>query len=234
MSRMLSTCENVSRAADLLEDKLHLCPGDRPPIVKTDLSLPDGQKKLAFFLENVMTKQECDAYIKKTEKMGYKRALLTIGKDTQVLRKDIRNSYRCVWDSEEQANILWQRIEPYIPTDFNSRWKPLGLNKRLRFLRYDPGEYFKPHYDGFFEAENGDRSFITAQLYLNEGFEGGSTTFLSTSGNDSQARPLVPRTGSVLIFQHNIFHEGSILVKGRKYAMRTDVMFTPVKLPDDA
>lgn len=40
-------------------------------------------------------------------------------------------------------------------------------------------------------------------------------------------------TGSVLVFQHNIFHEGSVLVKGRKYAMRTDVMFTPVELPDN-
>lgn len=48
----------------------------------------------------------------------------------QVLRKDIRNSYRCVWDSEEQAGILWRKIEPYIPTDFSPRWKPLGLNKR--------------------------------------------------------------------------------------------------------
>lgn len=30
----------------------------------------------------------------------------------------------------------------------------------------------------------------------------------------------------VLIFQHDIMHEGSTLVKGRKYSVRTDVMFT--------
>ena len=39
---------------------------------------------------------------------------------------------------------------------------------RLRFLRYDPGEYFKPHMDGTYQRENGDRSYITIQLYLNE------------------------------------------------------------------
>lgn len=54
---MASTCGNVSQAADLLKEKLHLSPDASPSIVKTDLSLPDGQKKLAFLLENVLTKQ---------------------------------------------------------------------------------------------------------------------------------------------------------------------------------
>lgn len=30
----------------------------------------------------------------------------------------------------------------------------------------------------------------------------------------------------MLIFQHDILHEGSILEEGRKYAIRTDVMYT--------
>lgn len=33
-------------------------------------------------------------------------------------------------------------------------------------------------------------------------------------------------SGSVLIFQHDIMHEGSELIKGRKYSVRTDVMYT--------
>ena len=33
-------------------------------------------------------------------------------------------------------------------------------------------------------------------------------------------------SGSVLVFQHNIMHEGSELIKGQKYTMRTDVMYT--------
>jgi len=39
---------------------------------------------------------------------------------------------------------------------------------RLRFLRYDPGEYFKPHFDGVYMRDNGERSCVTIQLYLNE------------------------------------------------------------------
>ena len=35
-----------------------------------------------------------------------------------------------------------------------------------------------------------------------------------------------PRTGSVLLFEHNLLHEGAILREGRKYAIQTDVMYT--------
>lgn len=67
---------------------------------------------------------------------------------------------------------------------------------------------------------------VTLQLYLNEGMEGGTTRFLNAR-DESDYSDVVPKPGRVLIFQHNILHEGALLVKGRKYAMRTDVMFLP-------
>ncbi len=52
-------------------------------------------------------------------------------------------------------------------------WSVEGVNERMRFLRYHPGQEFKPHLDGQFERltgpKAGDRSFVTLQLYLNEG-----------------------------------------------------------------
>jgi hypothetical protein len=65
---------------------------------------------------------------------------------------------------------------------------------RLRFLRYDPGQYFKPHCDGSYMRDNGECSYITVQLYLNEGFKGGNTTFLS--GDEHQRKEVVPKTGT--------------------------------------
>jgi hypothetical protein len=32
----------------------------------------------------------------------------------------------------------------------------------------------------------------------------------------------------VLVFQHNLLHESPALIKGRKYAVRTDVMYRPL------
>ena len=66
----------------------------------------------------------------------------------------------------------------------------------------------------------------TLQLYLNEGFQGGETTFLHAS-NSARDVPCVPCRGMVLLFEHHLLHEGSALKQGRKYTVRTDVMYRP-------
>ncbi|ESP04149.1 hypothetical protein LOTGIDRAFT_237462 [Lottia gigantea] len=217
---------------------------DKSRIIKRDVELPtDARGKLAFGLYNVFTPKECKDFIKITEKRGYEEALVNIGAGRQLLMTNVRNSDRCIVDSHEDAEKIWQRIRDFIPSQWNER-PVLGLNERLRFLRYDGGGYFKPHYDGSYIRENGEKSYITIQLYLNEattcwiikvvllwhqGFDGGSTTFISAM-NEKERVEFVPQTGSILVFQHDILHEGSELIKGRKYTMRTDVMFDNKKV----
>jgi len=36
---------------------------------------------------------------------------------------------------------------------------------------------------------------------------------------------VIPKIGRILVFQHDILHEGSELVRGTKFTMRTDVMY---------
>ena len=62
----------------------------------------------------------------------------------QVVKTDIRNCGRCIWDSAEQAAELSARLAPYLPQRLNG-YGLKGLNERLRFLRYDPGHHFAPH-----------------------------------------------------------------------------------------
>ncbi|XP_065058867.1 uncharacterized protein LOC135686450 isoform X2 [Rhopilema esculentum] len=172
-----------------------------------------------------VAKKECDELIKLTEEKGYEVALLNTGGGRQVLAPEIRSSYRCIWDSVERADWLWQRMKDYVPEEWDGR-KVIGLNERLRFLRYDKDQYFKPHYDGSYVRDNGEISCITLHLYLNEGYEGGCTTFLHPLfGKESGYLPVQVKTGMVLVFEHRILHEGSTLINGRKYTMRTDVMY---------
>ncbi|ESP04160.1 hypothetical protein LOTGIDRAFT_170992 [Lottia gigantea] len=201
---------------------------DKPAIIKRDVELPtDARGKLAFGLYDVFTPEECEDFIEITEKRGYEEALVNIGAGMQSLMTDIRNSDRCIVDSHEEAEKIWQRIKDFIPSEWKKR-SVLGLNERLRFLRYDAGGFFKPHYDGNYIRENGEKSYITILLYLNEGFDGGSTTFLSAM-NEEERVEFVPQTGTILVFQHDILHEGSKLINARKYALRTDVMFDKKK-----
>jgi len=209
------------------------------------------------------------------------------GGNRQLLMTDVRNNDRCIQDDPQLVEEIWQRVlratvekDPavheallHVPwiNERNQRrnngktFRAVGLNERMRYLRYDPGTFFAPHYDGSYvrarEAgaeRTGETSFITFQLYLNEGFKGGSTRFVppneeiedesddedqepeATTGNSwfsfltkrgrtkkvKGGYEVVPRTGSVLLFQHDCLHEGARVREGRKYAVRTDVMYT--------
>ena len=154
-------------------------------------------------------------------KFGNALFLVVVAKN--LVRKCVKNMLGyIIKDSVDKAECLWNKIKDTIPSNFKGL-EVVGLNERLRFLRYDPGEYFKPHRDGsFVRADNSEKSLITIQLYLSEGFEGGETTFF---GPNNEKVSVVPKTGMVLVFEHPLLHEGSLLKSGRKYSMRTDVMY---------
>lgn len=193
-------------------------------------------EKYVVVLYNILTSQECSQIIEDTEtKYSYDPALVNIGGGRQKYIGDVRNNDRCIIDSPVTMEFLWQRIVTTLPKDMRftkKNFSAVGLNERMRVLRYDRGHFFASHYDGNYirggeagEERRGEISFVTCQLYLNEGFEGGATRFLSER-NENNGIDFIPKTGSVLLFQHDILHEGSMLLSGRKYALRTDVMFT--------
>ena len=65
------------------------------------------------------------------------------------------------------------------------------------------------------------------QIYLNGGegqFEGGETTFFDDEGNKQCS--IRPCPGLVLLFDHDVLHEGSPVKQGRKYAIRSDIMYS--------
>lgn len=140
---------------------------------------------------------------------------------------------------------LWQRCQPLLPRTLGG-CSLLGINARWRFYRYTPGVVYRPHIDGawpgsgmrdgqyVYDAFNGDRrSRLTFLIYLNEDFEGGCTTFFLPSSRDGvlSACPVRPRTGAVLCFPHgdtagSLLHEGSAVLRGAKYVIRTDVLYS--------
>ena len=112
---------------------------------KRDISLPNSRDsdKLAFVVLNVFTPDECAEWITLTESRGYSPALVNIG-TREVLMTDFRNNDRCIIDDENMAKMLFERIQRFLPETWKE-YKLVGLNERLRFLRYDPGQKFEAH-----------------------------------------------------------------------------------------
>lgn len=187
---------------------------------------PEGKEKLAAVIPGVLSSDECSALIEKCEEIGFDQALLNVGGGREVLSTGFRKSLRCIVDDAQAANIIWERLKHVIPetiTKDGQSWHRVGLNERFRVLKYEVGDYFKPHTDGSYERQNGDMSLLTLMLYLNTPISGGDTNFLSRDGG--QVRTVNPCTGQGLVFDHSIRHESEELEIGTKYAIRTDVMY---------
>ncbi|MBY0457705.1 MAG: 2OG-Fe(II) oxygenase [Gemmataceae bacterium] len=194
--------------------------------------MPGPRKELVadrddlFVLHDFFPPAECDYYITLTESAGYGDApISTMG--GPVMRKDIRNNDRVMIDDPRVAAELWERLRPFFP-DRLRFWVPVGLNERLRFYRYDPGQQFDWHFDGAYERSATERSAFTFMVYLSGGVAGGATEFnLKTHGSVRADDPIArvqPEAGKAVVFPHRILHRGAPVADGRKYVLRTDVM----------
>jgi predicted 2-oxoglutarate/Fe(II)-dependent dioxygenase YbiX len=175
------------------------------------MNVPEG----IYIIPDLLTPEECQEYIAFTEALGYGAAPITTAGGFEM-RPDIRNNTRVIVDDVARADALWRRARGEIPGFLGGR-QAIGLNERFRFYRYDPGERFALHRDGAYRRDNGETSLLTFLVYLNEGFAGGETIV--------QSHPITPKRGMALIFEHQLFHEGAAVTAGRKYVLRSDVMY---------
>jgi len=108
---------------------------------------------------------------------------------------------------------------------------------------------YRPHIDGAWppswapvDGQSGDYKYdssdgtvlskYTFLIYLNQDFQGGGTTFYNPACDEGvlDRRAVTPQTGGALVFPHGAtghaaLHEGSEVVKGTKYVIRTEVLF---------
>jgi len=168
-----------------------------------------------FTVDDFLTRKECEDFMVLSENIGYELAKVNTAGGARVMT-GIRNNNRAFYTSEELAESLWQKVQPFVPQQLGNS-QAIGLNELFRFYRYQRGHQFKGHFDQSYVRNEREMSYYTFMIYLNDRFEGGDTTF--------RGLRIRPRQGMALIFLHNLYHEGSEVTKGVKYVLRTDVMY---------
>ena len=175
-----------------------------------------GDDAAIFTLTDLLSPDECAGFIRQTERAGFDSAPVTTSRGF-VMMPDLRNNTRVMVDDLEQARWLWARLAPFVPARLGP-WRAVGVNERFRYYRYDPGQYFRWHGDGAFIRSEVERSLYTAMVYLNDECDGGTTDF-------RDGVSVAPRRGMGLVFEHHLVHQGAPVARGRKYVLRTDVMY---------
>lgn len=157
---------------------------------------------------------ECAQLLARSEQLGYAEAGVALPGGAQLI-KGIRNNYRLEYPDAALAAHLWQRLQALLPAEPDGA-RPLGLYEQFRFYRYDVGQRFNKHKDGSVQAGEA-RSRWTFLLYLNDDFEGGATEF--------EELTVTPRRGAALCFRHELRHKGCPVAAGRKYVLRSDILY---------
>lgn len=194
--------------------------------------------KLAFVIDDVLSKQECEKLIQVTEKMGFRPEAPGI-----QTAPGMRINQTVHWLCEvELLNTIFKRIKPLLPQELDSRPLYDRLSQRINFYRYQHNNVFNPHTDGAWPGygfnDSGDEivqwsgveSMLTMLLYLNDqsdGFFGGETQLFGQGRHVD----IVPTRGSALFFRHG-FGEESVLHKGKivtgcqnKYVARINILY---------
>ncbi|MCB9638363.1 MAG: 2OG-Fe(II) oxygenase [Myxococcales bacterium] len=178
----------------------------------------DVQQKMIFTLPDVLSSEECNTWIQRIRDAAPAPAPISTYKGP-VMNSRVRNNNRVMFNDLESAQDIFLRIKDRVPQEMKGHLL-VGANELLRCYEYTVGQYFAPHADGCFARDDDERSFYTYLIYLNDGFEGGETTFFTEPEVVIQ-----PKQGMALFFQHPIYHEGCAVTKGVKYALRSDLMY---------
>eukprot|EP01118_Nematostelium_gracile_P001612 TRINITY_DN11676_c0_g1_i1.p1 TRINITY_DN11676_c0_g1~~TRINITY_DN11676_c0_g1_i1.p1 ORF type:complete len:200 (-),score=61.11 TRINITY_DN11676_c0_g1_i1:8-607(-) len=181
-----------------------------------------------------LTRANVNSGSKNPKKKGFKQATIRLGAE-QVQKDEIRNNATVIIDDPQLAELLWNRIKDVLPEEFKSieeeEMVAVGISDHFRFYRYEEGQKFVRHFDGYeygsmVYTQNADKKpqpKMTFLVYLNDSFEGGKTTFFNTKGTEILA--VEPTTGNALVYTQKLLHEGSVVTGGRKYVLRSDILF---------
>jgi prolyl 4-hydroxylase len=181
-------------------------------------------------IEDVISRKECEELIALAEKIGFDVAPITTSRGF-VMAPEIRDNTRVMLDDPDRAADLWKRLANanVVPIERAGVWRAVGLNERFRFYRYESGQRFRWHRDGAFIRSPKERSHLTLLLYLNEGCAGGETQIDLGGELVGHQRnvdlSIEPKVGRALLFEHAVRHQGAPVTEGRKYVLRTDVMY---------
>lgn len=185
-------------------------------------------------VDDVLSPEECAREIARMEELGPTVATINAGNGRAVLDTRYRDNDRVIFDDAPFAAELFARLRHVIPESpkgvaglgsfvdpKDEHARAVGLNERFRAYRYSRGQRFAPHHDGAFRRNEHEVSEITVIVYLNEApeFTGGETAFLDLE------YVVKPKRGMALLFAHPMLHEGCVVTGGRKYALRSDVMY---------
>lgn len=190
-------------------------------------------------LTDMFTKDEITTIINKPK--FFIPATICNDQDEEIIDTNYRFHHKSTQIDRPLAELFYSKLVDTLPKiqqdEQGGYWELDSVNPMMRYLRYEPNQFFKCHEDEPTFLKDSDnlmkRSFITFQLYLSDNQEGATNfykTFPIFPDDDKISKvSILPKKGDLVLFEHEIYHEGSILVTENKYCLRTDILYKKIQ-----
>lgn len=192
-----------------------------------------------WLVPGVLTSQECDDWICKAQMHGLETSKLDAGRYNNRTKDFI---------DLDMTQLVRSRLPPGVQREVemtSPNTDVRSVHEEWRISKYQPGQYFRAHYDESYtrgygrnsedsgriirnlEGEQGETSSHTLLLFLTDTFSKGATRFWPTGSYDEAVDVTAPR-GSMLVFeQRTLLHEGCALEDGVKFVAQGALMRAP-------
>ncbi|XP_078156305.1 prolyl 4-hydroxylase 1 isoform X1 [Carex rostrata] len=186
-----------------------------------------------ILLHNFLSLEECD-YLRAIAKPRLQTSTVVDIKTGKGIKSDVRTSSGMFLSPYEKKFPTVQAIEKRIAV-FSQI--PPENGELIQVLRYEPGQYYRPHHDYFsdeFNLKRGGQRVATMLMYLSDDVEGGETHFplageaeCSCGGKTVKGLCVKPNKGDAVLFwsmdlngESDIksVHGGCPVLKGEKWS----------------
>ncbi|KAJ7470637.1 hypothetical protein FB451DRAFT_1475175 [Mycena latifolia] len=188
-------------------------------------------------IDDIFSTAECKSFVKFIDSLPLE--LTPPKKRGEAERHNHRYSITSVEFAQRLHTVFAAHLPPFPRARGSKRsnastdHKAHSFNSNIRVYKYTPLQHFGPHYDDDCrDPMTGAKSEWTLLIYLTgyeDGVEGGETLFYQDGNTIPEKVIKAPLTrGTALLHRHGrecMLHEGSPVIRGVKYVLRSDVMF---------
>lgn len=171
-----------------------------------------------FSISNLYTNDEIKSYIQQINDFSTNlNSINTRDIYKKIKRKDTTHS-----------ELIFSRIKHLLPENYLDQrgieWTLSGISDYIHYAHIKENQMIGIHSDtgSVFDPIENRYSKFTLLTYLNNEFGGGETVYYV----DEEKIEIKPETNKTIIFDIELFHEGKKVLEGRKYWLKTDLIYS--------
>lgn len=123
-------------------------PGAQPPFPVPHIKAINDCRIIV--IDNAFTHSECKDLMDKALAQS-RKSWEPVAQKSEIGDQVVRQCERILWDSPEVVSQIWSRLQSncaefHKQSHEGQEWKATRLNERMRFVKYNSGDYFQCEY----------------------------------------------------------------------------------------